>query len=41
MFPEVKSRETSGLEENNWFPEGLDVSYFIIFQEFHFNSNKE
>ena len=33
MFPWTKSRETSGLEENNtnWFPEGLDIESFVIF----------
>ena len=38
MFPEMKLRETSGLEGNktNWFPAGPD----IIFLDFHFNRNK-
>ena len=35
-------RETSGLEENktNRFPEGPDIKCFVIFLDFHFNSNK-
>ena len=42
MFPEKKSRETSGLEgkQTNWFPEGPDIKCFVIFLDFHFNSNK-
>ena len=42
MFPRTKSRETLGLEENktNWFPEGLDIKCFVIFQDFDFNSYK-
>ena len=84
MFPETKSRETSGLEgkldcekslfflrfsktrvvicvprafcstdqekretarslmenKTNWFPEGPDIKCFVIFLDFHFNSNK-
>ena len=31
MFPETKS---------NWFPEGHDIKCFVIFVDFHFNSNK-
>ena len=29
-------------EENkaNWFPEGPDIKGFVIFLDFHFNSNK-
>ena len=39
MFPETKSRETSGLEakKTNWFPEGPDIKCFVIFPDFHFN----
>ena len=39
MFPETKSRETSGLEgkQTNWFPEGPDIKYFVIFLDFHTN----
>ena len=37
MFPETKSRETSGLD---WFPEGPDIKCFVIFLDFHFDSNK-
>ena len=42
MFPETKSRKTSELEGNktNWFPEGPDIKCFVIFLDFHFNSNK-
>ena len=38
----MKSRETSDLRENktNWFPEGPDIKCFVIFLDFHFNSNK-
>ena len=39
MFPETKSRETSGLErkQTNWFPEGPDIKCFVIFLDFHSN----
>ena len=42
MFPETKSRETLGLEgkKTNWFPKGPDIKCFVIFLDFHFNSNK-
>ena len=43
MFPETKSREISRLErkkKTNWFPEGPDIKYFVVFLVFHFNSNK-
>ena len=44
MFPETKSRETSGLERKkttgNWFPKGPDSKCFVMFLDFHFNSNK-
>ena len=43
MFPETKSRETSGLEgkkKTNWFSEGPDIKCFVTFLDFHFNSNK-
>ena len=36
MFPETKSREN----KTNWFPEGPDIKCFVIFLDFHFNSNK-
>ena len=26
--------------EGNWFPEGPDIKCFVIFLDFHFNSNK-
>ena len=41
-LPEVKSRETSDSRENktNWFPEGPDIKCFVIFLDFHFNSNE-
>ena len=32
----IRSREN----KTNWFPEGLDVKCFVIFLDFHFNSNK-
>ena len=43
MFPETKTRETSGLEGNqtNWFPEGPDIKCFVIFLHFHFNSKRQ
>ena len=42
MFPETKSREHQDSRENktNWFPEGPDIKCFVIFLDFHFNSNK-
>ena len=41
MFPETKSKETPDSRENktNWFPEGPDIKCFVIFLDFHFNSN--
>ena len=38
----MKSRETSDLRENktNWFRERPDIKCFVIFLDFHFNSNK-
>ena len=43
MFPETKSRETSGLEgkQNQLFLEGTDIKCFVIFLDFYFNSDKE
>ena len=35
-FPETKLREN----KTNWFPEGSDIKCFVIFLDFHFNSNK-
>ena len=26
--------------KTNWFPEGPDIKCFVIFPDFHFNSNK-
>ena len=26
--------------KTNWFPEGSDIKCFVIFLDFHFNSNK-
>ena len=26
--------------KTNWFPEGRDIKCFVIFLNFHFNSNK-
>ena len=26
--------------KTNWFPEGPDIKLFVIFLDFHFNSNK-
>ena len=26
--------------KTNWFPEGPDIKCFVIFLDFHFNSNK-
>ena len=42
MFSETKLRETSDSRENksNWFSEGPGVKCFVIFLDFHFNSNK-
>ena len=42
MFPETRSRETSGLEgkQTNWFAEGPDIKCFVTFLDFHFNSNE-
>ena len=39
MFPETKSRETSGLEgkQNQLFPEEPDIKCFVIFLDFHSN----
>ena len=39
MFPETKSRD-SRENKTNWFPEGPDIECFVIFLDFHFNSNK-
>ena len=36
MFPETNSRKT----KTKWFPEGPDIKGFVIFLDFHFNSNK-
>ena len=36
MFPETKSREN----KTNWFPERPDIKCFVVFLDFHFNSNK-
>ena len=30
----------SGKQNYNWFPEGPDIKCFVIFLDFHFNSNK-
>ena len=46
--PDVSRDEVKGpirircTRENktNWFPEGPDIKCFVIFQDFHFNSNK-
>ena len=27
-------------KKTNWFPEGPDIKYFVVFLVFHFNSNK-
>ena len=27
--------------KTKWFPEGPDIKYFVIFLDFHFNSNKK
>ena len=35
MFP-----ETNNENKTNWFPEGSDIKCFVIFLDFHFNSNK-
>ena len=43
MFPSASSRETSGLEGKKLtsFPRDLsDIKCFVIFLDFHFNSNK-
>ena len=42
MFPETKSREHHDSKENktNCFPEGPDIKCFVVFLDFHFNSNK-
>ena len=31
---------TQGKKKTNWFPEGPDMKWFVIFLDFHFNSNK-
>ena len=35
MFPETKSEN-----KTIWFVQGPDIKCFVIFLEFHFNSNK-
>ena len=42
MFPETKSRETSGSRENktNLFPEGTYIKCFVIYLDFHLNNHK-
>ena len=37
-FPE--SHQDSRENKTNWFPEGPDIKCFVIFLDFHFNSNK-
>ena len=37
-FPE--SPEKSRENKTNWLPEGPDIKCFVIFLDFHFNSNK-
>ena len=34
------SLQDSRENRTNWFPEGPDVNCFVIFLDFHFNSNK-
>ena len=29
-----------GENKTNWFPEGPDIECFVLFLNFHFNSNK-
>ena len=39
VFPTIKHQDS---RENkiNWFPEGPDIKCFVIFLDFHFNSNQ-
>ena len=41
-FPRVRLGKHQNSRENktNWFPEGPDIKCFVIFLDFHFNSNK-
>ena len=41
MFAETVSRKTSVLKgkQNELFPEGPDIKFFVIFLNFHFNGN--
>ena len=42
MFPETKpkGKQDSRKNKSDWFPEGSDIKYFVIFIDFHFISNK-
>ena len=40
MFPLTSSRENSRENKTNWFPERPEIKCFVIFLDFHFNSNK-
>ena len=35
-----ESHQDSRENKTNWFPEGPDIKCFVIFLDFHFNSNK-
>ena len=37
-FP--KSPDVSRENKSNWFSEGSDIKCFVLFLDFHFNSNK-
>ena len=41
-FPRLRLGKHQNSRENktNWFPEGHDIKCFVIFPDFHFNSNK-
>ena len=41
-FPRLRLGKHQDSRENktNWFPEGPDIKCFVIFLDFHFNSNK-
>ena len=42
LFSRLHLGKHQELRENktNWFPEGPDIKCFVIFLDFHFNSNK-
>ena len=39
--PDVRGKHQDSREnKTNWFPEGPDIKWFVIFLDYHFNSNK-